>query len=221
MDQIKTKRTTTITNFKARLTSAQVYHTWHVPLAEVGVERFSILKGCSVWAEKEESVRCENGPNKTTKDHHYQQLARQDLLPPKVVTLDTSHLLRSALNALSFSKAVVFGRRKKKGQMWNGPNITTKDHYYQQLAKKHVLFSKDVTLDTSHLLMSALNALAFSKAVVFGRREEERVRCEMDQLNTTKDHNYQQLARQDVLFCKFLTLDTSHLLMSALNFWAP
>ena len=51
----------------------------------------------------------------TTKDHNYQYLARQDLLPSKVVTRDTSHWLMSALNAAAPSKAVVFGRRKKKG----------------------------------------------------------------------------------------------------------
>jgi len=34
------------------------------------------------------------------------------------------------------------------------------------------------------LLMSALNATALAKA------EEERVRCEMDQIKTTKDHHY-------------------------------
>ena len=39
----------------------------------------------------------------------------------------------------------------------------------------------------------------------------------MDQLKTTKDHHYQQLAKKDVLFFMFVTLDTSHLLMSALN----
>ena len=51
----------------------------------------------------------------TTKDHHYQQLARKDLLLRKFVTLDTSHLLMSALNTLALSKAVAFERRKKKG----------------------------------------------------------------------------------------------------------
>ena len=55
---------------------------------------------------------------KTTKNHHYQQLARKDLLWYKVVTLDTTHLLMSALNEVALEKAVVFGRRKKKkGQM--------------------------------------------------------------------------------------------------------
>jgi len=52
---------------------------------------------------------------KTTKAHHYQQLARKDLLSSRFVTLDTSHLLRSALNEEAAKKAVVFGRRKKKG----------------------------------------------------------------------------------------------------------
>ena len=52
--------------------------------------------------------------NKTTKDHNYQQLARQDVLRYKVVTLDTTQLLRSALNEEAKAKAVVFGRRKKK-----------------------------------------------------------------------------------------------------------
>ena len=48
------------------------------------------------------------------KDHNYQQLARKDLLPPMFVTLDTTHLLMSALNEEAPLKAVVFGRRKKK-----------------------------------------------------------------------------------------------------------
>ena len=42
-------------------------------------------------------------------------MARKDVLPHKVVTLDTTHLLMSALNALATEKAVVFERRKKKG----------------------------------------------------------------------------------------------------------
>ena len=62
---------------------------------------------------------------KTTKDHHYQQLARQDLLCFKVFTLDTSHLLRSALNEEAPLKAVVFGRRKKKGSDVNMDQIKT------------------------------------------------------------------------------------------------
>ena len=73
------------------------------------------MKGCCVWEKEEERVRCEMDQIKTTKDHHYQQLARKDLLPPMFVTLDTSHLLMSALNTLAPLKAVVFGRRKKKG----------------------------------------------------------------------------------------------------------
>jgi len=44
---------------------------------------------------------------------------------------------------------------------------------YQQLARKDVLLSKDVTLDTTQLLMSALNEEARSKAVVFGRRKKK------------------------------------------------
>jgi len=60
-------------------------------------------------------AKCEVARINTTKDHNYQHLARQDLLLSKVVTLDTSHLLISALNALAPKKAVVFGRRKKKG----------------------------------------------------------------------------------------------------------
>jgi len=47
----------------------------------------------------------------------YQQLARKDLLPRMFVTLDTTQLLMSALNKEASSKAVVFGRRKKKGKM--------------------------------------------------------------------------------------------------------
>ena len=74
-----------------------------------------------------------------------------------------------------------------------------------------------VTLDTSHWLRSALNEEAPAKAGGVWEEKEENVRCEMDQIKTTKDHNSQQLARQDVLFCMFVTLDTSHWLRSALN----
>ena len=73
------------------------------------------MKGCCVWEEKEERVRCEMDQINTTKDHHYQQLERKDLLPGRYFTLDTTHLLMSALNAFALKKAVVFGRRKKKG----------------------------------------------------------------------------------------------------------
>jgi hypothetical protein len=48
---------------------------------------------------------------------------------------------------------------------------TTKDHHYQQ--RKDVLLDKDVTLDTSHWLMSALNAAPQAKAVVFEKRKKK------------------------------------------------
>ena len=48
------------------------------------------------------------------KDHNYQQFARQDVLYCMFVTLDTTQLLRSALNEEAPEKAVMFGRRKKK-----------------------------------------------------------------------------------------------------------
>ena len=56
---------------------------------------------------------------KTTKDHHYQQ--RKDVLSDKDVTLETTHLLMSALNTAPQAKAVVFEKRKKKGSdvKWN------------------------------------------------------------------------------------------------------
>ena len=101
------------------------------------------------------------------------------------------------------------------------------------MARNDVLSCKDVTLDTSHLLMSALNASASLKAVVFGRKKKKKgsdvkiktsttiyqqlAKCEVARINTTKDHSYQLLARQDLLFSKVVTLDTSHLLMSGLN----
>ena len=47
---------------------------------------------------------------KITKDH-------QDVLLARVVTLDTSHLLMSAVNALVDLKAVEFGRNKKRDKM--------------------------------------------------------------------------------------------------------
>ena len=61
------------------------------------------------------------------------------------------------------------GGGKKKGSDVKMDQIkTTKDHNYQQLARKDVLAYKEVTLDTSQLLMSALNEEARLKAVVFG-----------------------------------------------------
>ena len=75
----------------------------------------STIKGCCVLEEQEESVRCEMDQIKTTKDHHYQQFARNDLLFPMFFTLDTSHLLMSALNEEASANAVEFGGRKKKG----------------------------------------------------------------------------------------------------------
>ena len=70
-----------------------------------------------MFGRRKRKVRCEMDQLNTTKDHNYQQFARKDLLRSKVVTLDTTHLLRSALKASAPQKAVVFGRRKKKGQM--------------------------------------------------------------------------------------------------------
>jgi hypothetical protein len=63
---------------------------------------------------------------------------------------------------------------------------------HKQLAKKDLLFARCLKLDTSHLLMSALNAVALSKAGCVWEEKEERVRCEMDQIKTTKDHHHQQ-----------------------------
>ena len=54
--------------------------------------------------------------DKMKQHNNHQQLAREDVLVPKLVTLDTSHWLISALNAVATKKAVVFGRRKKKGK---------------------------------------------------------------------------------------------------------
>ena len=61
-------------------------------------QQCSTIKGCCVLEEQEESVRCEMDQIKTTKDHHYQQFARKDLLLCMFVTLETTHLLMSALN---------------------------------------------------------------------------------------------------------------------------
>ena len=55
--------------------------------------------------------------NKGTTTINNWQLPRQDLLEAMVVTLDTTQLLMSALNEEAPRKAVVFERRKKKGEM--------------------------------------------------------------------------------------------------------
>ena len=71
-----------------------------------------------------------------------------------------------------------------------------------------------------NLFLSSI-ALAPEKAGCVLEEQEESVRCEMDQIKTTKDHHYQQVARQDLPFLMCVTRDTTHLLMSALNkeFW--
>ena len=50
-----------------------------------------------------------------------------------------------------------------------------------------------------------------------GRRK---VRCGSIKTTRTKQ-KYQQFARKDVLLCRVVTLETTHLLMSALNKKAP
>ena len=99
IDQLKSKGPQLSTICKKGLTFIHVCHTGNVPLADIGVECFSISKGCCVWEEKEERVRCEMDQIKTTKDHHYQQLARKDVLCRMFeIALDMTHLLMSALN---------------------------------------------------------------------------------------------------------------------------
>ena len=64
-----------------------------------------------------------NGPNKTQQGQQVHvhvstnthKLQRKDLLRYMVATLDTSQLLRSALNALASKKAVVFWEKEKEG----------------------------------------------------------------------------------------------------------
>jgi hypothetical protein len=115
MDQLKTTKEPQLSTIgKERLTSIYVCHTWHVPLAEVGVERCSFIKGCCVWEEEEERVRCEMDQITQQRTTTINQL-QEDLPFSNRVTLDTSHWLMSWLNAAAFLKAVVFGRRKKKG----------------------------------------------------------------------------------------------------------
>ena len=106
---------------KERRTFIHPCHTWHVPLADIRVERGSTIKGCCVWEEEEESVRCEMDQIKTTKNHHYQQLARQDLQPARFVTLDTSHLLMSALKEVAIAKAgCVWEKKEERVRCENG-----------------------------------------------------------------------------------------------------
>jgi hypothetical protein len=164
-----------------------------------------------------------NGPNKTTKDHNYLQLARKDLLLPMFVTLDTTHLLMSALNEEAPEKAVVFGRRKKKGQMWNGPNKTTKDHNYQQLARRHTVSH---VRHTWHDPVAEVGVKRGSthKGCCVWEEEEERVHVRFEPNKTTMTTKWPPLSlisRQDLLWRKDVILDTFHWLMSALNEEAP
>ena len=54
IDQIKQQGPQLSTIGKERLTLVNVCHTCHVPLADVGVERLRIIKGCCVWEKEEE-----------------------------------------------------------------------------------------------------------------------------------------------------------------------
>ena len=67
--------------------------------------------------ERRTKVRSEMDQIKQQRKHNYQQLARKDVLFSKVVTLDTTHWLMSALNEEAPRNAVVFRRRKKKGKL--------------------------------------------------------------------------------------------------------
>ena len=145
---------------------------------------------------------------KTTKDHNYPQFSKKDLLDFMSVTLDTSHLPMSTLNKEAPWKAVVClggGRRNVRCEI--DQIKQQKEHHYQQLARKVVLLYRLVTLDTSHLLISTLNAWAFSKAVVFGRKKK-RVRCEWANMSTKLEI---------LLPCIRVTFDTIQLLISMLN----
>ena len=200
MDQIKQQRTTTINNWKGKtycctyLSHLTRPSCWCRRWTRNNLERLLCLGGerrkGQMWngpnkttrttrkkkgkMKGRRKVRCENRPNKTTRCHHYQHLARQDLLRAISVTLDTTHWLMSPLNAAAPKKAVVcLGEGRRKVRCENGPNKTTKDHNYQHLARQDLLRAIFVTLDTTHLLMSALNAAAFWKAVVFGRRKKK------------------------------------------------
>jgi hypothetical protein len=52
--------------------------------------------------------------NETTKEPQLSIIGKENLLWYKYVTLDTTHVLRSALNEEAPLKAVVFERRKKE-----------------------------------------------------------------------------------------------------------
>ena len=55
MDQIKQQKTTTISTIgKEWPTAAHVCHTWHDPVADVGVEQRSTVKGCCVRKKETE-----------------------------------------------------------------------------------------------------------------------------------------------------------------------
>ena len=71
------------------------------------------------------------------KDHNYQQLAIQNVLLYMVVTLDTTQLLRSALNSLALKKAVAFGRRKKiRCEIDQIKQQRNHNYMYQKLARQ-------------------------------------------------------------------------------------
>ena len=133
------------------------------------------------------------------------------------VTLDTTQLLRSALNKEARLKAIVFERRKKKGKMWNGPNKTTKDHNYINNWQGMTYCRPCLSHLTRPSCWCRRWTRKHHKRLLCLGGGGRKVRCEMDQNKTTKEHNYQQLARKDVLFSKDVTLDTTQLLMSALN----
>ena len=93
----------------------------------------------------------------------YEQFGRKNLLAYMVVTFATLQLLISALNAEAPRKAVVcFGEEEGLDVKWMKKWMKKKQkgQQIQQFGRKDLLLSMFVTLDTIHLLMSTLNALA-------------------------------------------------------------
>ena len=157
------------------------------------------LEKAVVFGRKKKKGTCKmwNGPNKTTKDHTINNWQGKTYCGTWL-----SHLTRPSCWCWRWTRKhhkrlLCLGEGKRQCKMWNGSIKTTRTKQkYQQFARKDVLYARVVTLDTSHLLRSALNKEVPWKAVVCLGEGRRKVRCEMDQNKSTKDHNYQQLARR-------------------------
>ena len=128
MDQIKTTKEPPLSTIgKERLTAVHLCHSWHVPLADVGVERCIISKGCCVWEEERRKGKMWNGPNKNNKEPPLSTIgkARRTVSHGR----HTWHvpLADVGVEQGSWWKGFMcLGGERRKCKMWNRPNKNNK-----------------------------------------------------------------------------------------------